>query len=72
MARYALCYVLVALVFGALDFVWLSLAGPHLYRPALGPLLADKVRIAPAALFYLLYVAGLLWFVAAPALKGGD
>jgi uncharacterized membrane protein len=72
MAKYVLCYVLVALVFGALDFLWLSLAGPHLYRPALGPLLSDKVRVAPAALFYLLYVGGLIGFVAAPALKDGD
>jgi uncharacterized membrane protein len=70
--KYLLCYLLVALVFGALDFVWLSLAGPHLYRPALGPLLSDKVQVAPAALFYILYVGGLIGFVAAPALQVGD
>ena len=72
MSGYALCYLAFALVFGALDFVWLSLAGKHLYQPALGELLAEKVRIAPAVLFYVLYVAGAVFFAAGPALNSGD
>lgn len=72
MPGYALSYLVFALVFGALDFVWLSLAGPALYRPAIGPLLAEKVRLAPAVLFYLVYVAGVVGFVVVPTLATGD
>jgi uncharacterized membrane protein len=72
MPSYAVSYLVFALVFGALDFVWLSLAAPALYRPAIGPLLADKVRVAPAVLFYLVYVAGVVGFVVAPALAAVD
>jgi uncharacterized membrane protein len=72
MTRYAVCYVAAALAFGALDFAWLSFAGPSLYRPEIGHLLADKVRGLPAALFYLLYIGGLTAFVVIPALDAGD
>ena len=41
------------------DAVWLTFAGPALYRPALGDLLADNFSPVPAVLFYLLYVFGL-------------
>ena len=41
------------------DAVWLTFAGPALYRPALGDLLADGFSPIPAVLFYLLYVLGL-------------
>jgi uncharacterized membrane protein len=43
----------------ALDAVWLTIAGPRLYRPALGDQLAENFAPAPAILFYLVYVAGL-------------
>ena len=43
----------------ALDAVWLTLAGPRLYRPALGDELAENFAPAPAVLFYLIYMAGL-------------
>jgi uncharacterized membrane protein len=71
-ARYLVCYVAIALAFGALDFAWLSFAGPNLYRPEIGTLLADKVRGLPAALFYFIYIGGLTAFVALPALDAGD
>ncbi len=41
------------------DAVWLTFAGPALYRPALGDLLAESFSPIPAILFYLLYVFGL-------------
>jgi uncharacterized membrane protein len=53
--------------FLVLDAAWLSLAGPHLYRPALGHLLASDVDWVAALLFYVLYLAGLAVFAVAPA-----
>jgi uncharacterized membrane protein len=67
MWSYALSYLVFAVVFGILDFVWLSTAFRGVYQPAIGSLLAEKVRLAPAALFYLTYVAGVVVFVLAPA-----
>lgn len=70
MIRPLAAYVATAVAFLLLDAGWLSLVGPRLYRPELGSLLADKVRIAPAVIFYLLYVGGLVWFCVAPNLEG--
>ncbi len=52
------------------DAVWLAWAGPNLYRPALGDMLAVSFRPAPAILFYLIYVAGLTTLSRAPSLAG--
>ena len=52
--------------FLVLDAAWLSLAGPQLYRPALGHLLASDVDWLAAVLFYLLYLADLAVFAVAP------
>ena len=66
-----IAYVVAALVFGALDAMWLGWAGPNLYRPALGDLLAPSFRLAPAGIFYLAYLAGMVWFAIRPGLAGG-
>jgi uncharacterized membrane protein len=64
-------YLAAALVFGALDALWLGWAGPNLYRPALGDLLAPSFRLAPAGIFYLAYLAGMVWFAIRPGLASG-
>ena len=71
MLRLGLAYLCTGVAFIALDACFLTLVGPKLYRPDIGPLLGDSVRLAPAILFYLLYIAGLVWFCVAPALGGG-
>ena len=67
-AKIVMAYVATALVFGVLDAVWLRSAGPLLYRPALGTLLADKFRLAPAITFYVIYIAGLTYFAVVPGI----
>ena len=66
--KWFLAYLATGLFFGALDAVWLRFAGPALYRPALGDLLADKFRVGPAAAFYFIYVAALTFFAVVPGL----
>lgn len=51
-----------------LDGLWLSIAAKKLYRPQLGDLLTEGYRIAPAALFYFLYVAGVVLLAVVPGL----
>lgn len=64
-----LAYATTAIVFLALDAVWLSVMAGLLYRPLLGPILLDSFRIVPAAIFYLIYVTGVVWFAVLPALR---
>jgi uncharacterized membrane protein len=68
---WVIAYVSAAVVFGILDAIWLSWAGPNFYRPALGEILADQFRLGVAIPFYLAYVAGILWFAVRPGVEGG-
>ena len=69
MAKYCIAYLSTAIVFLGLDGVWLSLTQASLYKPALGPLLAVTPSLAPAALFYLIYFVGVVFFCVGPALR---
>jgi uncharacterized membrane protein len=65
----AIAYPITAVVFLALDAVWLTTMADRLYRPAIGHLMADKPSLGPAALFYVLYIAGIVFFAVAPAVE---
>lgn len=71
MARIIIAYISTLLVFSAVDAVWLTNSADLLYRPILGPILAPEFRLAPAITFYLLYIAGLLYFAVLPGLRDG-
>lgn len=62
--------VLTAVIFGALDAVWLNSMYTRLYQPEIGELLGP-LRWAPALTFYLLYIIGIQIFAVAPALASG-
>jgi uncharacterized membrane protein len=72
MIAYLAAYLATALAFVGADAVWLSLAGPRLYRPVLGPLLAERPNIGAAIAFYLIYTAGVVVLAVAPALRTGQ
>jgi uncharacterized membrane protein len=71
MSRIIIAYFITLLVFSVVDAVWLMNAADLLYRPILGPILLPEFRIAPAITFYLLYIAGLIYFAVAPGLAEG-
>ncbi len=71
MKTYGIAYITTGLVFLAIDAIWLSVAAQRLYRPLMGDMLVDNFRLAPAALFYLIYIAGIVVFAIAPALASG-
>jgi len=71
-ARLATLYGVCIVAFFALDFVWLSTATPRIYKPALAGLLSDQPKLGVAAVFYLLYVVGVLVFAVVPGLQQGD
>lgn len=70
MVTHLVAYATTAVVFFAIDFVWLSTVSAGFYRPRLGALLLDQPNLMIAGLFYLFYVAGIVYFAVAPALAG--
>ncbi len=72
MAAYAAVYFSILIVFAILDAIWLTKAGQALYRPVLGDILADTVRVAPAIVFYLMYPLGVAIFAVVPALRANS
>ncbi|CAN5207089.1 DUF2177 family protein [soil metagenome] len=66
-----IAYVATAIVFLGFDAVWLTLMADRLYRPNLGPMLLERYAAAPALLFYVIYIVGLVVFAVAPALQSG-
>jgi uncharacterized membrane protein len=67
MAETLKLYLIAALIFTAIDFVWLRFIARNMYQHYLGPLLAPKPRLAAAVVFYLLFLVGMLVFVIVPA-----
>ena len=72
MAVYVVVYGLILAVFLVADGIWLSQTGQALYRPVLGDILVENVRIAPAVVFYLMYPLGIELFAVLPALRANS
>lgn len=71
MAQTALLYLITAATFLLIDSLGIKLLIRPVFERHVGALLADPLRLGPATVFYLAYVAGLLWFVSLPALRAG-
>jgi uncharacterized membrane protein len=71
MLIYVIAYVSTAIVFLGLDSIWLGLVATKMYRRWLGSLMRERPNFAAAGLFYLVYVAGVVYFAVMPAIGGG-
>jgi uncharacterized membrane protein len=60
--RYAFLYLATFVVLIPIDFLFLGTVAKSFFQSQVGDMLGE-VRIAPAILFYLLYVVGILVFV---------
>jgi len=65
-------YLSTVVIFFAIDAIGLRLLIKPVFDRHIAHLYADPFRVGPALVFYLGYVAGVLWFVAVPALREGD
>jgi uncharacterized membrane protein len=65
-------YLLTVPVFFAVDLLWLGVLARDFYRSNLGHLLAPTVNWPAAIVFYLLFIAGILYFAVVPALAEGS
>jgi uncharacterized membrane protein len=64
--RYVVLYLATLIVIIPIDFLFLGLVARDFFASEVGDMLGE-IRPAPAALFYLLYVVGILIFVSGPA-----
>lgn len=69
-ARMIASYIFTGLAFAVIDSFWLRTMYTRLYQPEIGDLLGG-LRLGPAIAFYLIYIAGILWFAVGPALESG-
>lgn len=62
-------YAIALPVFFAVDMAWLGLVAKNFYRRQIGHLLKPDVNWTAAIAFYLLFLAGLVFFVIEPAVE---
>jgi len=72
LAYYLKLYLASLAAFFMIDMFWLGLLARGFYRKHLGYLLAPSTNWIAAIIFYLLFVAGLLFFAVAPGLQAGS
>jgi uncharacterized membrane protein len=63
--RYAVLYLATLIVLVPVDFLFLGIVAKGFFTSEVGDMLGE-IRLMPAILFYLLYVAGVLVFVSGP------
>lgn len=61
-------YFISLAVFLAIDMVWLLVISKKLYSEKLGYLMTKNPNLAAALIFYMIFIAGLVFFVIQPAL----
>ena len=67
----AIFAAVTALVFCVGDAVMIPLVMRPLFKVALGAAMLDDLRLVPAALFYVVHMAGLVHFAGRPVARGG-
>lgn len=72
MRTIVLAYLAAGLAFLIVDAIWLTIMAEALYRPLLGDKLVEGFALAPAVVFYLIYIAGIVYFAVLPALEDGS
>lgn len=73
MTKIIVAYLATLIAFAAIDSVWLINMAPRLYKPEIGPVMMESgFRLAPAMIFYAIYIGGILYFAVLPGLAAGD
>ena len=65
-------YLITLAIFLPIDLLWLGFVARDFYRDSLGPLMADRLRMDIGLLFYVVFVAGLVYFGMREAMAGND
>lgn len=62
MTKYLTAYGIALVIFVAIDALWLGVIARNLYQSKIGDILLDNPRFGVAVIFYLLFLAGLVYF----------
>lgn len=72
MTRIFPLYLATLVAFFLIDMLWLGLIARGLYSRYLGYIMAPRTNWVAAVIFYLIFVAGILFFVVLPGLESGS
>lgn len=64
-------YLITFLAFLGIDSLWLGVVAPAFYRSQIGFIMADEPNFIAAALFYLIFIFGMVYFVVEPCVRKG-
>ena len=64
-------YFVTMFIFLGIDSTWLGLVAPNFYRAQIGHLMAETPNLPAAGIFYLLFIALLVYFVVEPSVRIG-
>jgi uncharacterized membrane protein len=70
--KYATAYGVALVIFLIMDALWLGVAARGFYTSRMGELLLDQPRWGVAAIFYALYIVGLVYFAIVPGMASGS
>jgi len=62
-------YTIALLTFLGIDTVWLTFVAKNFYAKQIGYLMAKNPNLIAALIFYLIFIAGLVFFVITPSLE---
>jgi uncharacterized membrane protein len=63
-------FAVTAVVFLVLDAIWLGVISRNLYQREIGELLLPKPNLGAAAVFYVIYIVGMVYFCVVPGVAG--
>jgi len=65
-------YLLTAVLFFAIDILWLGVIAKGFYNKHLGRLFRKRVNWAAATIFYMLYILGIMIFAVLPGIESAS
>ena len=72
MTHWIILWIAAAILFLAIDMVWLLWLGRGIYVTEIGEILRQQPNMAAAGAFYVLYITGLMIMVIWPAVQAGS
>ena len=64
-------FIAIAIVFTVIDIAWISLYLGDVYDAQLSSIMRSNPLVAPAVMFYVGYIAAIIFFAVRPALADG-
>ena len=62
-------YLLTIPIFFVIDLLWLGVLAKGIYKKYLGSFLSEQVNWVAAIIFYLIFIAGIIFFAVLPAVE---